>query len=729
MRPSISLCCILKNEVDNIPQLLKSVRGCFDEIHFTDTGSTDGSIELIKSIAGQESNIADSKIFLHHFDWIHDFSAARNASFSHAFTDYIAWLDLDDILSDAKAFIDWRDNIMEIGDFWLATYHYSSTEEGKPVCSFARERVVKRDKGFTWKYFVHEGMAPTVPNISMQYVTNWNVVHKRTAEDFKKDKSRNLAIFEKQKDPLDVRMLYYYGKELFENQKPLEAFGKLKTAIASPDLELHDRTMGIQYAAMCAMQLNQYDMAIQLSHSGCQLDPMRAEYYVIIGDSHLKMNRHAQAIPYYAAASRCQYKGDSLIKGATFNHEDSYRHYPLNQMARIYANLGNVEAAEKVANEALAIGSNIETEGILKDLAALKEKAGLSITKKKTKTDEIVISGHPQGFYEWDEEIYKTKGIGGSETACVEMAHWLAKLTNRKVIVFNNRTSSKEFGNVKYLPASECPQYFGENEPKAHIAWRHNVKLTDAPTYLWCHDLVAQGMEVVKHYEKVFALSDFHKHFIHSMAGVPLDKIWVTRNGINPKRFFGACPPKEKGRVIFSSSPDRGLENAMRVMDLVVKEFPGAKLHAYYGMDNLVKAGRQDVADKITKEIKLRSYVNFHGNVTQEELTYAMQLSEVWLYPTNFLETYCITAIEALCCNAYPVVRNYGALKDTLLQAKINRMATLIDSDCVTEAEVKAYAGHVLDALFTKKHSVIEVDVNTFSWENVAKDWIEFLKI
>lgn len=95
-RPSIALCCILKNEIHNINELLKSVEGCFDVIHMTDTGSTDGSKELLEKYQDlpADENPAKTPIRLHYFEWVHDFSAARNFSFSHAETDYIAWGDL-----------------------------------------------------------------------------------------------------------------------------------------------------------------------------------------------------------------------------------------------------------------------------------------------------------------------------------------------------------------------------------------------------------------------------------------------------------------------------------------------------------------------------------------------------------------------------------------------------------------------------------------------------------
>jgi len=303
----------------------------------------------------------------------------------------------------------------------------------------------------------------------------------------------------------------------------------------------------------------------------------------------------------------------------------------------------------------------------------------------------------------------------------------MSRLTKRRVLVFNNREVAKSFDNVHYMPAKELPNYFKWNAPKVNINWRHNMKVTDSPTYIWCHDLSAPGIENT-YYEKVIALSEFHKNFIHGLFGVPLEKIWVSRNGINPDRFLKGLPiEKDPGRVIFSSSPDRGLVRAMRVMDEVVKVLPHATLHAYYGVDNMLKAGRKVEADVILAEVSKRPFVKFHGNVSQKALVAEMQRSEVWLYPTCFLETFCITAIESICSRTFPVVRDWGALPNTLSSYRERGSAAVIDSDCELESEVKVYAEAVVDALHNKKWSQIVPSPEVHSWESVAKEWIDFM--
>jgi glycosyltransferase involved in cell wall biosynthesis len=730
-RPTISLCCILKNEERNLHRLLSSIEGCFDEIHLTDTGSTDNSIAMIAAWAASgRDNPAKAPIHLHHFSWVDDFAAARNASFRPATTDYVAWLDLDDVLTNREAFLSWRNSTMKLADFWLATYHYAVHADGRPSCSFARERVVRNRIGLKWSYFVHEGMLPgsATKDVAIQYAPTWSVTHCRDAEDLKADRSRNLALFEKRKGSLDARMRYYYGKELFENGRPLEAFGELVNAVAEPQLELHDRVMGVQYACFSAIQLGQYEKAISLAMQGLALAPQRAEFFVVAGDCFLKQNRVADAVPFYEAAHRCGYQGGAAIQGAIFQQEDAYRHYPLNMLARIFLNAGDPERAAGYVSSALKLGENAESLELERVIDDVREKIRPLPGLVREKTTDIVISSPPGGLYEWDEAIYKTKGIGGSETAAVEMAKWLASLTGRRVIVFNNVTEPRTFGGVEYRPSSGIPDYFRRYSPALHVAWRHALKLSEDPTYVWSHDLAFQGVENAGGYTGILALSEFHKSYLKNFFGVPDEKILLTRNGLEPKRFETVLP-KEEAKIIYSSSPDRGLDRAMLAMDEIVKREPKARLHVYYGFENMRLLGRHAEVAALEKMISERPYVVFHGNVTQAELTQEMKTACVWLYPTNFLETYCITAIEMLSAGVYPVVRRWGALEDTLKMAEARGEATLLDEEGNTPESAQRYADAVCEALKHRRYLSMRTEPKEFSWESVAEEWISLFSL
>jgi hypothetical protein len=84
----LSVCLIAKNEATRLAGAIDSVRGVADEVVVLDTGSTDGTVELAKSLG--------ARVF-HHI-WTDDFADARNACQVYARGEWILWLDADERL-------------------------------------------------------------------------------------------------------------------------------------------------------------------------------------------------------------------------------------------------------------------------------------------------------------------------------------------------------------------------------------------------------------------------------------------------------------------------------------------------------------------------------------------------------------------------------------------------------------------------------------------------------
>lgn len=92
-KPTISLCMIVKNEEKFLAQCLQSVEGVVDEIVLVDTGSSDATLEIARSFK--------AKVFQH--EWKEDFSDARNVSLKHASSEWILFLDADEVLNPKSA--------------------------------------------------------------------------------------------------------------------------------------------------------------------------------------------------------------------------------------------------------------------------------------------------------------------------------------------------------------------------------------------------------------------------------------------------------------------------------------------------------------------------------------------------------------------------------------------------------------------------------------------------
>ena len=93
----IDSCLIIKNEEENIKSLINQLLTFSHEIHITDTGSTDNTLNII-----DELQTINSNIFLHYYKWDMNFSNAKNYSlhYDNNISDYQFWCDGDDTLND-----------------------------------------------------------------------------------------------------------------------------------------------------------------------------------------------------------------------------------------------------------------------------------------------------------------------------------------------------------------------------------------------------------------------------------------------------------------------------------------------------------------------------------------------------------------------------------------------------------------------------------------------------
>ncbi len=90
---SVALCMIVKNEEHYLRECFLSVKGVVDEIIVVDTGSTDNTKKIAREF--------DAEIY--DFEWVNDFSAARNYALSKVKSDWVLYLDADERLAPKSA--------------------------------------------------------------------------------------------------------------------------------------------------------------------------------------------------------------------------------------------------------------------------------------------------------------------------------------------------------------------------------------------------------------------------------------------------------------------------------------------------------------------------------------------------------------------------------------------------------------------------------------------------
>ena len=283
----------------------------------------------------------------------------------------------------------------------------------------------------------------------------------------------------------------------------------------------------------------------------------------------------------------------------------------------------------------------------------------------------------------WTAASIGRSGIGGAETAAARVAAELRRLGNR--VVLFGRTGVAEpivEDGVEYLDAAAFASFSDTHHADVFIASR-DARLLDAPMrasrrYLWVHDVVAACADdrgedrVRRHYaslDAILCLSEWHRQVFMAHHGVGGERIVVTRNGVDVER-FAAKVTRQRNRFIYSSSPDRGLDTLLEIFPRIRDAEPGAELHVFYGFDNWERAlaaqGRSDPSIALLRRQLEQPGVVYHGRVDQNRLAVEMLKSAVWLYPTRYSETYCITALEMQMAGVVCICSDHSALRTTV---------------------------------------------------------------
>ncbi len=200
---TISLCMIVKNEESVLARCLDSLEGLMDEIIIVDTGSTDRT----KKIAARYTD----KIY--DFEWIDDFSAARNFAFSKATKEYIYSADADEVLSEENRE---RFRVMKqvlLPEIEIVQMKYGNQLHFGTVYNFDEEyrpKLFKRLREFQWIEAIHE----TVRLDPVVYDSDIVITHSPHENHAKRD----LHNFNKQVEQgkrLSSRLQEMYARELY----------------------------------------------------------------------------------------------------------------------------------------------------------------------------------------------------------------------------------------------------------------------------------------------------------------------------------------------------------------------------------------------------------------------------------------------------------------------------------------------------------------------------------
>ena len=770
-RPTVALAMIVKDEEQRLPPLLESIRPAeFDQFIVVDTGSTDGT----KAVLEEESNLrvalGQTPIEVYDFTWVNDFAAARNFSFSKVTTDWQVWLDSDDTLEGGEllhGLVAEQDE--EVGGIWIP-YFYAFDEYGNCTTLLDRERIFRTKFGWEWIGAIHE-TARATQAIRLARTTEIKVKHRSGYEEYRGPRNLAIILATLEKNPEDLRNWLYLAHQYFAMQDWNRAIEWYTKFFVAPNASEIERWQATVYAAKCMAELEEYHEALRLGFRAIMLQPQYADGYIEVASAYLKLDDWERAIEHAEVA-----KHKSPPERIIFINQLEYAYRPHAILNVAYWHAGMLEQALAEARQALVMRpaeesllSNIK---LFQDAITLSKATGafatmadglndkkilkltdflgdikrdprardvwvpaqLRVTQKGTQPRMDIFCGRT--LEPWTPDIIAEGGMGGSETAVVEISKRLQKAGWQVTIYAEPNDHEGWYEGVGYLGWKR----FNPHTPKdTVVSWRNPglglEPIVARQKWLWMHDLnkgpdftAAMG----RGFDKVFGVSQWHASYLERVYPFLKGKTGYLYNGVVDVGFEPAR--KQHGKAIYSSSPDRGLLPLLTMWPSIIAREPSAELHIFYGWNTFEATITKGInptlaALKDQIEYKLQQPgVFWRGRVPQKELHQEMATADLWLYPTAFLEVFCITAVEAMKSGLIPVTSRLGALPEVIGEAGL-----LVPGHVQMASYWQLWLGCALAALSDGEtrqtyHSRGKAQATPFTWDNAAAQWLEQLK-
>lgn len=282
---------ICRNNQETIKDCIDSFIDHVDQLSIVFGGkSTDKTEEIVKGMARK-----NPKIQWHNFEWVDDFAAARNYSFSFLNTDWYLWVDADDTVVGAENLRKLAEAAApEIGAVWFK-YKYSTDEFGNITNLYERERLLRAKYGWVWRSRLHETVSPMA---QCQYVRSDDVLIVHSGHRFGEERgTRNFRILYKmlEEDPTDKRVWLYLGHQHFASGDHMKAAEWYLKFGSDPQPVPIERYQALCY---CSKAMREYGdpQAVEVALHAMNLFPEYRDAYLELAHSYFRNGEIDKAI-------------------------------------------------------------------------------------------------------------------------------------------------------------------------------------------------------------------------------------------------------------------------------------------------------------------------------------------------------------------------------------------------------------------------------------------------
>ncbi len=348
---TLGLCMIVKDEEEMLGKCLAAVAPAVDEIVIVDTGSADRTVEIAKSYGAK---VVEQP-------WTGSFSEARNTSFEHATTDWIIYLDADEVLvgddvERLKALTGrvWREA------FYLALTSFTGELGDGGAITNNVLRVFRNRPHYRFEGRLHEQIAQHLPSYAAGRIeqTSVRVDHfgyLGAVRDAKEKSRRNLELLKAQQaETAPSAFLHFnlgteYGA-IGDNASALDEFERAWTLVQARGEDGNDYVPTLVLRLVTALRAcGKPKEAIARARDGLERFPAFTDLVFAQAQAALALGNEDDAIAYW---EQCLEMGDAPARyGAAIG---AGTHRPRIALAELSMRRGELERARELLDWCVA---------------------------------------------------------------------------------------------------------------------------------------------------------------------------------------------------------------------------------------------------------------------------------------------------------------------------------------------------------------------------------------
>jgi glycosyltransferase involved in cell wall biosynthesis len=268
------------------------------------------------------------------------------------------------------------------------------------------------------------------------------------------------------------------------------------------------------------------------------------------------------------------------------------------------------------------------------------------------------------------------------------------------------------------------------DKEKIRLYWTHNLPNQRTPPEVNENQILSRD-DRWNYLDNIIFVSKFQKNeyikrykFDESEIR---ERLKVIRNAIEPIYTKNDKINKYDGnkiKLIYTSVPERGLRILYEAFNKLYKKYnidlDVFSSYVIYGFPE------GDIVHRSTLDlVKKHANINYHGTASNSEVRNALKRAHIFAYPSTYIETSCISLIEAMSAGCLCIHPDIGALSETSngYTDMFERNGNVVEQ--FTNELEKGIIKYLNTGIDTRKQ--IEYIEQNYSWDIRIKEWESYL--